>query len=77
MPRQVGVLKFTGDGLVKQSMLIRHLIIPNHLDESRQILMYIADEVDKDSYVNIMSQYFPLAMSVGRAHEELAFDTKN
>ncbi|KAK9434058.1 pyruvate formate lyase activating enzyme [Lipomyces doorenjongii] len=43
----------------KQGVLIRHLIMPNHLDEYRQILRYIADEVDKDSYVNIMSQCFP------------------
>ncbi|KAJ8102874.1 putative radical SAM superfamily protein [Lipomyces tetrasporus] len=59
MARQVGVLKFTGDGLAKQGVLIRHLIMPNCLDESRQIMKYIADEVDRDSYVNIMSQYFP------------------
>ncbi|KAK9366503.1 hypothetical protein V1509DRAFT_244779 [Lipomyces kononenkoae] len=59
MSRQVGVLKFTGDGLAKRGVLIRHLIMPNYLDESRQILKYIANDVDKDSYVNIMSQYFP------------------
>ncbi|KAK9361659.1 hypothetical protein V1504DRAFT_439293 [Lipomyces starkeyi] len=61
---------FTGDGLAKQGVLIRHRIMPNRLDESRQILKYIANEVDKDSYVNIMSQYFP-------SGHEVAFDMKN
>ncbi|KAK9469068.1 radical SAM domain-containing protein [Lipomyces arxii] len=59
MTRQVGVLKMTGDGLAKQGVLIRHLIMPNHTDESHEIMKYIAKEVDQDSYVNVMSQYFP------------------
>ncbi|KAK9457811.1 hypothetical protein V1511DRAFT_3315 [Dipodascopsis uninucleata] len=59
MTKQVGVLKLTGDGLAKQGVLIRHLVMPGHIEDSRRIMRFIADEVSKDSYVNIMSQYFP------------------
>ncbi|KAK7203890.1 hypothetical protein BZA70DRAFT_282358 [Myxozyma melibiosi] len=59
MTGQVGVLKFTGDGLAKQGVLIRHLIMPNYVEESKAIMRFIAEEVDKDSFVHIMSQYFP------------------
>ncbi|KAK9448566.1 uncharacterized protein V1518DRAFT_417570 [Limtongia smithiae] len=59
MTRQVGVLKLTGDGLAKQGVLIRHLVMPNHVDDGREIMRFIANDIDRDSFVNVMSQYFP------------------
>ncbi|KAK9381975.1 uncharacterized protein V2V93DRAFT_366097 [Kockiozyma suomiensis] len=59
MARQVGELKFTGDGLAKKGLLIRHLIMPNYVADGMRIMQFIAEEIGKDSFVHIMTQYFP------------------
>ncbi|KAK9462508.1 uncharacterized protein V1516DRAFT_670450 [Lipomyces oligophaga] len=59
MTKQVGVLKFTADGLAKQGVLIRHLIMPTYEQDSASIMKFIADEVDRDSFVHVMTQYYP------------------
>jgi len=40
-------------------LLIRHLILPNNIAGSDEVLKFIAEEISKDSYVNIMKQYTP------------------
>jgi putative pyruvate formate lyase activating enzyme len=59
MNRQVGPLKFDEKGLAKRGVLVRHLVMPGMLDESRQILHFLAEEVSPDTYVNVMAQYRP------------------
>ena len=59
MHRQVGELKFRADGLACRGLLVRHLVMPGQLDESREIFRWLADEVSPDTYVNIMGQYRP------------------
>jgi putative pyruvate formate lyase activating enzyme len=59
MQRQVGDLKVDGRGVAYRGLLIRHLVLPNSLAGSDKILEFIADEVSKDCYVNIMAQYRP------------------
>jgi putative pyruvate formate lyase activating enzyme len=66
MHRQVGVLKFTPDGVACRGVLVRHLVMPGQTEESRAIFRFLADEVSPDTYVNIMGQYHP-AHQVGRA----------
>lgn len=58
MHRQVGVLKIK-DGIAYQGLLIRHLVMPNGVAGSEEILKFIAEELSTDSYVNIMNQYHP------------------
>lgn len=61
MYQQVGDLCFTSDGLAKSGVLLRHLVMPGLEDEGRKIMAFIASEVSKDTYVNIMEQYMPAA----------------
>ncbi len=64
MHRQVGLLKFDENGLAKRGLLVRHLVMPGHLEDTREILHWLAKEISKDTYVNIMAQYYP-AWKVG------------
>jgi putative pyruvate formate lyase activating enzyme len=59
MHRQVGPLVLDDDGLAERGLLIRHLVMPGCLDETRAILEWIATELGPDSYVNLMDQYCP------------------
>ena len=59
MYRQVGDLRYTSDGLACRGLLIRHLVMPGLLDESRAIFRWLADELSRDTFVNIMAQYHP------------------
>jgi len=59
MHRQVGDLAIVG-GLATRGLLIRHLVLPENLANSELVMRFIAREVSKDSYVNIMAQYRPM-----------------
>ena len=59
MHRQVGDLQLEGDGLALRGLLIRHLVLPHGVGGSDEVLEFIAREISRDSYVNIMDQYHP------------------
>ena len=59
MHRQVGPLVVDDKGLARRGVLIRHLVMPGALDETRAVLEWIAGELGPDSYVNLMDQYRP------------------
>lgn len=61
MQDQVGDLCFTGDGLAKKGVLVRHLVMPGKEAEGKRIMQFLAEEVSKDCFVNIMEQYRPSA----------------
>jgi putative pyruvate formate lyase activating enzyme len=63
MHRQVGDLKVDKRGIAKQGLLIRHLVLPNDIAKSENILKFIAKEISKNSYVNIMAQYYPAGLA--------------
>lgn len=60
MHRQVGVAKPAHDGLMYRGLMIRHLVMPNDVEGSKQIMSWIAENLPLDTYVNIMSQYRPM-----------------
>jgi len=60
MHRQVGVAKPEPDGLIYRGLMIRHLVMPNDVSGSTEVLDWIASHLPQDTYVNIMSQYMPL-----------------
>jgi putative pyruvate formate lyase activating enzyme len=62
---QVGDLKTDAFGIAKRGLLIRHLVLPNNIAGSDDVLKFIADEVSKDSYINIMKQYSPYFKASG------------
>jgi putative pyruvate formate lyase activating enzyme len=59
MQRQVGVLKVSPDGIARRGILLRHLVMPGHLDETEAIFGWLAKDVSPDTHVNIMGQYHP------------------
>ncbi|MCK4593591.1 radical SAM protein [bacterium] len=59
MHRQVGALRTNDRGVARKGVLIRHLVLPNNLADSRNVLRFIAEELSTDTYVNIMAQYHP------------------
>jgi putative pyruvate formate lyase activating enzyme len=60
MHRQVGVATPEQDGLMHRGLMIRHLVMPNKVSGSREVISWIAGNLPKNTYVNIMSQYRPL-----------------
>jgi putative pyruvate formate lyase activating enzyme len=60
MHRQVGVAKPASDGLMYRGLMIRHLVMPGSVSGSTLVMKWIADNLPKDTYVNIMSQYRPM-----------------
>lgn len=59
MHRQVGDLVVEG-GIAVRGLLVRHLVLPEGLARSEAALRFIADEISKDTYVNVMAQYRPV-----------------
>lgn len=59
MQRQVGPLMLDERGIAVRGLLIRHLVLPEGLAGTRQVMGFIARELSPDSYVNIMDQYRP------------------
>ncbi|RZN37223.1 MAG: radical SAM protein [Methanophagales archaeon ANME-1-THS] len=60
MHRQVGDLTVDAQGVAVRGLLIRHLVLPNHVAGSAEVFKFIATELSKESYVNIMLQYRPM-----------------
>lgn len=60
MYKQVGGLIINGDYTAKRGLIIRHLVLPNLLSNTKEILEYIANHISKKTYVSLMSQYIPL-----------------
>ena len=59
MYRQVGDLVIDENGLARRGVLIRHLVLPNDVAGSKRVMEFIARELSKDAWVNIMAQYYP------------------
>ncbi len=59
MHRQVGDLQLDDNGVVLRGLLVRHLVLPDHLAGSETILAFLADEISTSTYLNLMDQYHP------------------
>jgi len=59
MKAQVGDL-VVKKGIAEKGLLLRHLVLPNNLAGSRQILAWVLKELGRDTYLSLMSQYYPL-----------------
>jgi len=60
MHRQVGVAKPAGDGLMYRGLMIRHLVMPGNVSGTKGVIDWIATNLPKDTYLNLMSQYRPM-----------------
>ena len=59
MYNQVGKVILDDKGIIKKGVIVRHLILPNHIENSKKVLNWINDNLPKDIFVSIMAQYFP------------------
>lgn len=59
MVNQVGETKLDKNGIIEKGVIIRHLILPNHIQNSKNILKWIKQNLSDDIYISIMAQYFP------------------
>ena len=59
MYRQLGSPKLDERGMIKSGLMIRHLVLPNNIENSKKILKWIKENIDENVYVDIMAQYFP------------------
>jgi putative pyruvate formate lyase activating enzyme len=61
MQRQTGDLLMQ-HGIAERGLIIRHLVLPDNLADSDRVMEFIASEISKNAYVNIMDQYRPCGM---------------
>ncbi|WP_353686496.1 radical SAM protein [Thermodesulfovibrio sp. 3462-1] len=59
MHRQVGDLIINAEGIAVRGLLVRHLVLPNNIAGTEEVVKFIAEEISKDTYINIMDQYRP------------------
>lgn len=59
MYNQVGTPVLDENGIMKKGLMVRHLVLPNNLQNSKNVLKWINDNLDRQIYVSVMAQYFP------------------
>ncbi len=76
MYRQVGSPIFDKEGIIKRGIIIRHLVLPSYIENSKKVLKWIKENLDNDIYVSVMAQYFPTNKSkeVEEINRKLTFD---
>lgn len=59
MERQVGKPKFNEKGMIQKGLIVRHLIMPNHIENTKNVLKWFKENLDDEIYISVMTQYFP------------------
>ena len=59
MHRQVGDLQMDKQGVAHRGLLVRHLVLPDRLAGTQEVVRFLAQEVSTNTYLNIMAQYRP------------------
>ncbi len=59
MHRQVGDLQLDEEGIARRGLLVRHLVLPNDLAGTQEIVRFLAEEISANTYLNLMDQYRP------------------
>ncbi len=59
MYNQVGAPILDKNGIIKKGLMIRHLVLPNNIENSKNVLKWLKENIKEDVYINIMAQYFP------------------
>ena len=76
MYRQVGSLRFDEHGLARRGLLVRHLVMPEEMAGSRDIFRFLAREISRDTWVNIMDQYHPDGMVLRKPEKFTAINRR-
>ena len=64
MQSQFDEYVFDGE-IMQKGMIVRHLVLPNHIQNSKNVLKWIKDNLREDIYVSVMAQYFPTYKAIG------------
>ena len=59
MYKQVGSPEFDQNENIIKGLMIRHLVLPNNIENSKNVLKWVKENIDENVYINIMAQYFP------------------
>jgi len=59
MYEQVGSATFDERGMITKGVIIRHLVLPNHILNSKHILKWVKQNMPDNVYISVMAQYFP------------------
>ena len=59
MQKQVGKTVINENGVMEKGVIVRHLVLPGHIENSKKILKWLKENTNKENYVSIMAQYFP------------------
>jgi len=59
MHRQVGDLQIDERGVARRGLLIRHLVLPSGVAGTEGVVSFIAEEISRNTYLNVMAQYYP------------------
>lgn len=59
MYKQVGKNQYDENGMLKKGMIIRHLVLPNNIENSKNVLKWIKENMPEDITISLMAQYFP------------------
>jgi len=70
MHRQVGPLEIDDDGVAVRGLLVRHLVLPEGLAGTSEVVRFLAEEVSPETYLNVMAQYRPCYKA--RSYPELS-----
>lgn len=60
MVRQVGMPEFDERGMMKKGVIVRHLLLPGHVRNSKKVLEYLYGTYGDQIYISLMSQYTPM-----------------
>lgn len=72
MFRQVGSPRFDQDGIIESGLVIRHLILPNQIQNSKEVLKWIKENIPEDVFISLMGQYTPMH----KAHEDKSLNRR-
>ncbi len=76
MVRQAGALEFDRDGMMRKGVIVRHLLLPGHVTEAKEVLDYLYHTYGDLIYISIMNQYTPLLSMRGLASVYPELDRK-
>ena len=59
MQRQVGKAKLNDRGIMEKGVIVRHLVLPNAMENSKNVLKWLKNNLYEENYISVMAQYFP------------------
>lgn len=76
MYKQVGKPILNEEGIMQKGLMIRHLVLPNNIENSKKVLKWIKENIDKEVFVSVMAQYFPThkAKEIEEINRKLTID---